>query len=97
MKQVHWGYEVSPRGPYEFGLMTEPVYATWVIVASGDRAFIRSQRGLIESVLMHYDWSRLYTVPFVIVETIYHTALQVFGRKRKWSFPRQPAPWVSRG
>lgn len=75
MKQVHWGYEVSPRGPYEFGLMTEPVYATWVIVASGDRAFIRSQRGLIESVLMHYDWSRLFTVPFVIVETIYHTAL----------------------
>ncbi|SFZ85515.1 hypothetical protein SAMN02983003_2680 [Devosia enhydra] len=74
MQQVEWGYEVSPRGPYEFGLVTEPIFAAWVIVASGDRAFIKSQRRLIEAVLLHYDWSRLYTVPFVIVETIAHTA-----------------------
>lgn len=75
MQQVHWGYEVSPRGPYEFSLVTEPIYSAWVIVASGDIEFIRSQRELIESVLLHYDWSRLYTVPFVIVETVYHTAV----------------------
>lgn len=75
MQQVHWGYEVSPRGPYEFSLVTEPIYAAWVIVASGDRAFVRSQRELIESVLLHYDWSRLYTVPFVVVEAVYHTAV----------------------
>lgn len=75
MQQVHWGYEVSPRGPYEFSFVTEPIYAAWVIVASGDYPFIRSQRELIESVLLHYDWSRLFTVPFVIVETVYHTAV----------------------
>lgn len=74
MQQVEWGYEVSPRGPYEFSLMTEPLYAAWVIVASGDHALIRSNRQLIEQVLLHYDWSRLYTVPFVIVEAVVHTA-----------------------
>jgi hypothetical protein len=74
MQQVEWGYQVSPRGPYEFSLVTEPLYAAWVIVASGDRAFIRSQRQLIEQALLHYDWTRLYTVPFVIVEAVSHTA-----------------------
>lgn len=77
-EQVNLARKISPRAPYEFDFMTEPLFAAWVIVLSNDDELIRSVSPQLKNLLMHYDWSKLNTVTFFISELIYYEGLSNF-------------------
>lgn len=75
-EQIEKGYKISPRGPYEFQYMTEPLFAAWVIVMSQDEELIRSVQAPLRKMLVHYDWSKLYFSTFFICESIYYEGIK---------------------
>lgn len=76
LEQVEEGYKLSPANRYEYEYMTEPLFAAWVMVMSGDQKLIRDAMPDIKQLLTHYNWSVLHTAPFFIVESIYFEALK---------------------
>lgn len=75
-EQIELGYKMSPRGPYEFNYMTEPLFAAWVIVLSQDEELILSVSEQLRRMLTHYEWSRLYTATFFICELVYYEGVK---------------------
>lgn len=75
-EQIYKSYESSPREKYEFTYMTEPLFAAWVIVLSGDKEIIKSVEPDIRQLLTHYNWSELYTAPFFVTQSIYYLGIK---------------------
>ncbi len=75
-EQIEKAYKISTRGPYGFQYMTEPLFAARVIVLSQDEELICSVQTQLRSMLFHFVWSKLYTVTFFIIKSIYYQGIK---------------------
>lgn len=75
LDQVHYGYLISPAGPYEFDYMTEPLFAAWVIVLSGEEKLVESLLPDLRKALTHYRWSSIHHATIFIAEAVYYEGL----------------------
>lgn len=74
LQQVREWDKLSPARGYEDKYMREPLFASWVILLSGNKTLIRQHESALKGALMHYDWKKLYTSRFFVVVPAYYEA-----------------------
>ncbi len=60
--------KVSPRRARETAFVREPTAAAWVVTLAPDNDALQQRTAAVESVIRHYDYSRLYYSQFFWVE-----------------------------
>ncbi|MBI4977779.1 MAG: hypothetical protein HZC28_09865 [Spirochaetes bacterium] len=63
-----WHNGISPRKQHESIFMRDPLFAGWIVALSGDAHHITAGRQLMERMLQHYRWDRMFSVFFFMAE-----------------------------
>ncbi len=61
--------KISPKRNKETAFIREPTSAAWIVTLCPKKEFVQSHAKAIETVISHYDYSRLYYSTFFWVES----------------------------
>lgn len=81
MVQVRELGKMSPRRYQEFTYVREPAYASWIISLCPDATVVEQYRKQVETVIGHYDYTKLYYSQFFPVEAAWNRLALLSAKK----------------
>lgn len=67
--------KVAPRRGKETAFVREPTAASWIVTLASDAAVLRKHRPALETLIAHYDYTKLYYSQFFWVEMAWERLL----------------------